>query len=190
VAIQVGGYYLSAWRSRVFVASVCGAGTKRIYALPFETSELTHCLMGVDPLALHQPAATLDEITLLIQIVAARGKGAAFVHTHTLQVQPTRFSAFADTEREMICLCAKAHARVSFRYGYLHILTRCSALALKLLYKGVIIVILLNLPRVKITIQLCRKRARVTQKTKLCLHGAAAFSNYTYKKGERPLPNI
>lgn len=34
---------------------------------------------AVDPLALDQPAATLDEIMLLIQIVAApRGKGARF----------------------------------------------------------------------------------------------------------------
>jgi hypothetical protein len=65
---------------------------------------------AVDPLALHQPAATLDEIMLLIQIVAAaRGKGARFCsYAHTLQVlQPTRFSAFVHRERGMICLCAK-----------------------------------------------------------------------------------
>lgn len=86
-------------------------GTKRIYALPFETSELTHCLMGVDPLALCQPPVTLDEIMLLIQIVAARrGKGIIFVNTHTLQVQPTRFSAFA--KRDDLFVCQGARARV------------------------------------------------------------------------------
>jgi len=71
VAIQVRGYYLSgvAHESKVFVVWP-PLRTKRIYALPFETSELT-LVDGRHPADPPHPsrAAILDEIMLLYKLL-------------------------------------------------------------------------------------------------------------------------